>query len=98
KAQNIDGDIIAKSNYSNAATISAPGSEIPVLSIDSKGNLIRDKAGGTSVATAEISGIIALILSSNNEVSRLNVITALKNSVGDDKFVNTEKMINFLKK
>lgn len=93
EAQNMSGDIYINSNYSDTATIAAPGNEIPVLSVNSNGKLFKKKSNGTSVATAEVSALLALSLSVNNNISRKDLIVALKNSVDATKFINATNLI-----
>lgn len=97
EAQDALGNIYINSNYSDKATIAIPGCAIPVLSVDSEGKLFAKKEDGTSVATAQVSGLIALSLSINNKLSQNELISDLKNSVDKTKFINSIELINSLK-
>lgn len=96
EAQNKSGDIYINSNYSDKATIAAPGTEIPVLSVDSNGKLFIKKDNGTSVATAQISALVSLSLSINNKISEKDLINALRCSVDKTKFINAINLIKIL--
>lgn len=92
-AQEKDGERFHNSNYSNKATIMAPGSEVPVLSINHDGNLFVKKVNGTSVAAANISGLAALSLSVNPKLSQNDFIINLKKSTINSKFINAYDLI-----
>lgn len=92
-AQNQDGTILENSNYSDKATVFAPGNQIPVLSIAPDSNLTNKYTNGSSVATAEVSGIIALLLSMDNKITQKDLIDKLKKSSNENKIINVKELL-----
>lgn len=97
EAQKNDGNRLEYSNYSNNSIALAPGFEIPVLSIDTFGKPVTKKANGTSVATAQVSGIIALSLDIYSKLTIKEFIYYLDKSIGNDNFIDAQKLIENIK-
>lgn len=96
-AQNTKGERYSRSNFSDKATISAPGNDIPVVSIASTNGLLTKKASGTSIAAANITGLAALVRSENNSITQDQFVTFMKSSIDDDKFINAYKLMTLIK-
>lgn len=92
-AQGEDGNDLSMSNYSENATISIPGSNIPVLTIGEDGHLIHGKVNGTSVATAITSGIIALALSKNLSLTPTILGNDMKKSLDKKHFLDVSRFL-----
>lgn len=88
-----DGNDLSMSNYSENATISIPGSNIPVLTIGEDGHLIHGKVNGTSVATAITSGIIALALSKNLSLTPTILGNDMKKSLDKKHFLDVSRFL-----
>jgi len=75
---NIDGVIgVGNSESSHpGATLTAPATHVMTLLPDNE----YDFESGTSVAAAEITGVVALLLSANNRLTRDSVVSLLKSS------------------
>lgn len=75
---NIDGVIGVGNSDSNhpGATLTAPGSHVMSLLPDNE----YDFESGTSVAAAEITGVVALLLSANNRLTSDSIVALLKSS------------------
>jgi hypothetical protein len=94
-AKDKNGDLLPISNYSPDISIVTLGSDISVLSIDKNNNniIICKKIDGTSVATATISGLIALALDVKKPLSTKTIVNALKYSQDNNIFINSETFL-----
>ena len=79
--------------YSNTATadqsIYAPGVDLPIVSVNINGDIIKTMVSGSSYATAIVSGIIGSLLLSND----LNEETLKTYDVYEDGFLNCNKLL-----
>jgi subtilisin family serine protease len=76
---NINGVIgVANSDHEHGATLAAPATHVLTLRPDGE----YDFESGTSVAAAEMTGVIALLLSANNRLTSDSIVSVLRSTQG----------------
>jgi len=92
EAQGQNGKLYRSSNYGPAASIMAPGEGVPVLTVDENGYLRPTDAYGTSVSTAIVSGLSAMVLSIHPNLTVEEMVAFLRGSLYNG-FINANTLV-----
>lgn len=97
ESQDDKGNLLEMSNHSSKSSVLVPGYNIPVLSVDSMGNLTKKVSTGTSISTAIVSGIISLALDLNPKISQKSLIMFINESVDKHNFIDVYQLLKNIK-
>jgi serine protease len=97
-AQNNKGERYANSNFSESANLLFPGEKIPVINTNYKNEIVIRESCGTSIATSQVSGLIALALECNNEMQQNELNDIIKESIQNNGFIDAELMLKIIAK